>query len=187
MLAYIAEKAQELQEKMPNIAYDWVNRDISQKDIAKNRGLVSFLGIDGKNPDNTATSVVRTALYGFDDIGKIAGFLGLVVRNVYDEVAKRHKGEVLSNYNKNSPTSFVNRDKASLKEISNKGVLARGRVPIEDGEKAFAYESSLKYVGWRGINWRKVTGAINSEFHDGKSVRTKRAARNMVDTYKMSI
>lgn len=186
LMAYVAEKAQELQSALPIVADDWDKKDISQEEIARQRDLVSFLNLHGSNPEDIATSVVRTALYGFDDMGKISGFPGLVTRDVYAEVAKRHKLKALEKYNNEGQSSLKNMSAEVLRELSGKGVLARGRVLIKDEEKKFAYECSLDsaYVGRGGPDWEKVRSAVNDKFYDGRDVRTKRAARGMVDVYK---
>lgn len=172
MLRYIAENARIVQEEFPDIVHDWVDRGISQKSIAKQRGLVGFLKLEGDDPDNIATSVVRMALYGLDNISeRIGGFKGLVPRNVYDAVVDDHRKRTLELYNKNSPTSFMNMDKAALKRLSDKGVVARGRTPVNDEEKVFAYECSLdaKYITPQGVSWEKVLEKVNDRFHNNRS------------------
>lgn len=179
MLGYIAEKALELQVALPEIADDWVNRNIFQKKIAEDRGLVDFLDIKGKDPENTATSVVRAALRGFEDVGNIKGFSGLVNRDVYVEVSRRHRQAILDKYNREDQGSLVNMDKKTLREISERGVRARGRIPISDAEKEFVYEcsGSPEYMTSQGISWVKISEEVNSKFGNG---RTKKAVRCMV-------
>lgn len=185
LLGYIVKKALTLQKEMPSVAHDWTVEDIFQKDIAERRCLVSFLGIEGKDPENTATSVVRVALYGVDEIGHIKGFPGLVDRDLYVKVARRHRLMMLNERNR-GPDGFSNIDKGVLGEISHKGVLARGRIPIGDEEMEFAYECAMspEYAGRGGVGWAKVSDELNGQFGNG---RTKSSVKGMVDAYKKKI
>jgi hypothetical protein len=72
------------------------------------------------------------------------------------------------------------KDLERLEEISQKGVLKRGRKPLslEEKERIKSYSQNPLYQTKKGINAREIARQINNDFHEDEPIRTESSIRS---------
>ena len=193
LLACIAPLAQELQEKNPEIVRKWQN-GATLDSLAREYNVASMLN-GCSNPDDVAESIVRFSLVGMDGGSYVEGFPGLVSKEEYTRVSRSRSIDNIVKYNNSldGEIGFANMSEEKLRALSRDAATQRldyrgePRVLIKEGEAELAYSLSLNkdYHNSKGVHWKKVVSEVNSQYHEGKPIRSIKSVRGMV--YKAKV
>ena len=173
-IKFSAEKGMEIQKTCPEIAMEFVN-GLYASEIVEKYDIQKKFSID--NP-NTAKAAVMNAIGGYR--GNLSeDYEGLIKDpDIVRMIAKKHRensrmkvGNMLKEQGKGIHAHSVE----ERKEISRRGVIARGNTPISDAEKTLIQDlaSQLEYkiISRNSVNSEKIAQEVNEKFHHGKKVR----------------
>ncbi len=181
-LVYIDRMARQLQETFPEIGV--VARDLTYDNIIDEYALISSLNLS-QTPKGRkmAKSIIGAALNGTQ-----RGLEGLADDELHTILENRSRTE-LKRYRERCGskigTALLNDDKR--REISQAGVMARGRTPIKTEEINYVIERAQGQLsnGRRSISWKKISMEINAKYHSGEKVRTNRSVKAIYAKYKL--